>query len=218
MEKWSDEMLEGAIKLLKEGKTYQEIAFLFNKSYNSVRSKLFRVDLKITDYTEYEKHKIKHCLECGKEIDGYKKFCNSSCAASFNNKYRNKKEKKHCINCGKEISRNKYCSNLCQGDYEKKEYIKKWKNNEMDGMSGKLSTSSYIKNYMLEKYDNKCMKCGWNKMNPFTKKIPLQLEHIDGNYANNKEENLIILCPSCHSLTPTYGARNKGNGRPRYKI
>ena len=42
------------------------------------------------------------------------------------------------------------------------------------------------------------------------------MEHIDENYAN-KEENLILLCPSCHSLTPTYGARNKGKGRPRYK-
>lgn len=25
--------------------------------------------------------------------------------------------------------------------------------------------------------------------------------------------NLILLCPNCHSLTPTYKALNKGNGR-----
>ena len=30
------------------------------------------------------------------------------------------------------------------------------------------------------------------------------------DYTNNKEENLIILCPNCHSLTKTYRGANKG--------
>lgn len=30
---------------------------------------------------------------------------------------------------------------------------------------------------------------------------PLEIEHIDGNALNNKEDNLILLCPNCHSLT-----------------
>ena len=30
---------------------------------------------------------------------------------------------------------------------------------------------------------------------------------------NNKEENLTLLCPNCHSLTPTAKGANKGNGR-----
>ena len=38
-------------------------------------------------------------------------------------------------------------------------------------------------------------------------------EHIDGNYMNNKEENLILLCPSCHSLTQTYKGANRNHGR-----
>ena len=50
-------------------------------------------------------------------------------------------------------------------------------------------------------------------MNLFTKKIPLEVEHIDGNSQNNKEENLTLLCPSCHSLTKTYKGANKGKGR-----
>ena len=29
----------------------------------------------------------------------------------------------------------------------------------------------------------------------------------------NKEENLTLLCPNCHSLTPTYRGANKGNGK-----
>ena len=31
-------------------------------------------------------------------------------------------------------------------------------------------------------------------------------------------ENLKILCPNCHSLTPTFGALNKGNGRELRRI
>jgi len=66
------------------------------------------------------------------------------------------------------------------------------------------------------------MECGWDKRNPLSNKIPIELEHIDGNSENNMLENLKLLCPNCHSLTPTYKALNTGNGRAfrreRYKI
>jgi hypothetical protein len=35
---------------------------------------------------------------------------------------------------------------------------------------------------------------------------------------NNKEENLILLCPNCHSLTSTFGSLNIGNGRKYRRI
>lgn len=54
---------------------------------------------------------------------------------------------------------------------------------------------------------------GWGEKNPFTGNIPLEIEHLDGDYTNNKEENLAVLCPNCHSLTSTYKGTNKGNGR-----
>lgn len=56
-------------------------------------------------------------------------------------------------------------------------------------------------------------KSGWGEVNPYTQTIPLEVEHIDGNYQNNTEDNLTILCPNCHSLTPTYKGANKGHGR-----
>ena len=43
------------------------------------------------------------------------------------------------------------------------------------------------------------------------------MEHIDGNSENNNIENLELLCPNCHSLTPTFGALNKGKGRKNRK-
>lgn len=120
----------------------------------------------------------------------------------------------NCINCGKEINKHSiYCSNKCQKEYQYKTYINKWKNRENDGMRGEYQISSYIKTYLFNKYNNKCARCGWGEINKYTNKIPLEIEHIDGNYRNNIEENLILLCPNCHSLTSTYKGANLNKGR-----
>lgn len=66
---------------------------------------------------------------------------------------------------------------------------------------------------MFEKYNNQCARCGWGEINPFTGTLPLEVEHIDGDATNNKEKNLTLLCPNCHSLTKTYRGANKGNGK-----
>ena len=39
-------------------------------------------------------------------------------------------------------------------------------------------------------------------------KLSLELDHIDGNHFNNNLSNLRILCPNCHSQTPTFRGRN----------
>lgn len=39
--------------------------------------------------------------------------------------------------------------------------------------------------------------------------IPLELDHINGKREDNRIENLRILCPNCHALTPTYRGKNK---------
>ena len=123
-----------------------------------------------------------------------------------------------CLNCSKIINkRNKFCSIKCQKEYQYKNYIEKWKNNKVNGMRGEYQISSYIKTYIFEKYNNKCAICGWSKINPYTHNIPLEIEHRDGNYKNNKEENLILLCPNCHSLTSTYKEANINNGRKTRK-
>lgn len=151
-----------------------------------------------------------------------KKYCCSSCSASISNKQRTKNTTvKICLNCGKEINARydkKYCNNSCQAEYQYKTYIQEWKQGLQDGMSGEYQTSKYIKKYLREKYDNKCCKCGWNKINPYSGIVPLELHHIDGNYRNNSESNLELLCPNCHALSPNYGSLNRGNGREgRYK-
>ena len=124
----------------------------------------------------------------------------------------------YCFNCSKLISdKKKYCSNLCQKNFEYKQYILKWKLGLESGMKGTYQISNHIRRYLLDKYDSKCAECGWSKINPYTNYLPLEIDHIDGNYLNNNEENLILLCPCCHSLTPTYKGANIGNGRKHRK-
>lgn len=123
-----------------------------------------------------------------------------------------------CRNCNKEIkNKNKYCSVKCQKEYEYMNFIKKWKEGETSGMRGEYQLSMHIKTYLLEKYNNQCARCGWGETNQYTGKIPLEIEHIDGNYKNNKEENLIVLFPNCHSLTSTYKGANYNHGRKTRK-
>ena len=115
-----------------------------------------------------------------------------------------------CLNCGSEIdNRKKFCNAQCQADYNYKLFIERWKNGEEDGTRGENSISNYLKRFMFEKYNCCCQKCGWNQINEFTGNIPLEIHHIDGDCTNNKEENLELLCPNCHSLTENYKSRNQ---------
>ena len=127
-------------------------------------------------------------------------------------------EKSTCINClkkfsyRKQCSTGKYCSNKCQQTYQSKKLLKEWLDGHWDGTKKGMCLSSIIRNYLLEEVDHKCSKCGWCQINPTTGKSPLEIDHIDGNSENNRPENLRVLCPNCHSLTPTYKALNKGKG------
>lgn len=71
--------------------------------------------------------------------------------------------------------------------------------------------SRWIRFFLIKTYGNKCSRCKLEKWNDLP--IPLELEHIDGNYTNNNLGNVCLLCPNCHAQTSTYKAKNKGKGR-----
>lgn len=127
-----------------------------------------------------------------------------------------------CLSCNIEKQShsnniNKFCCVSCRKQYEYEQYIIRWKNGAESGSRG-TGVSRYVRKYLFNKYNNSCCKCGWNQINKSTMLCPLDVEHIDGNHKNNKEENLELLCPNCHSLTPTYKALNKGMGRHSRKM
>jgi Zn finger protein HypA/HybF involved in hydrogenase expression len=113
----------------------------------------------------------------------------------------------------------KYCNKICQKKFEHLSYIERWKRGLETGNSSRntstLATcvSAHVRKYLFEKYGSACSQCGWNRVHPSTGKIPLTVEHKDGNFLNSSEDNLDLLCPNCHSLTLTYGSLNKGRGR-----
>jgi len=217
--KWSEEEENDLISLLENGFTYLDISIKLNRTKKSVKEKANKCGLNFKSFLKKEANK---CLECNKDIEKNKKFCSSSCSAKHNNKKRIHKES-NCIVCGNKTKKfgYKFCSNKCQIEHQYAVYIQKWKNDEVDGVSGEYGTSRYIKKYLFEKFNGKCTRCGWGEKNQYTGNIPLEIEHKDGNSKNNKEENLTLLCPNCHSLTETYKGANRGNGRynrrERYK-
>ena len=126
----------------------------------------------------------------------------------------------YCLFCGSVLppTAKKYCGSDCKTEYEYDQYIKRWKAGLETGMKGKGGISVRIRKYLFRKYSNKCCKCHWGEINPYTNKIPLEVHHIDGDYKNNIENNLELLCPNCHSLTESFKGSNVGNGRQdRYK-
>lgn len=53
-----------------------------------------------------------------------------------------------------------------------------------------------------------CELCGWAEKS-LDGRIPVELDHINGDNRDNRIENLRILCPNCHSLQLTHRGKNK---------
>jgi hypothetical protein len=126
---------------------------------------------------------------------------------------------KSCFTCRKAINRNAntYCSHKCQVKNERNIFIVKWLNEEVSGNNNTAtnSLSSYVRTYMLEINNCACSVCGWNKRHPVDNKPLVEIDHINGDSSNSFYSNLRVLCPNCHSETPTFRARNKKSSRVR---
>lgn len=175
---------------------------------------------RINDYN----NNPKKCFNCSGNISYEKRinnFCSHSCSAIFNNR-KKEKNKVICQKCSLVFtpsrSNRKYCSLSCQAKEKNDTVIEHWKLGQNKGYSGKtMLVPPWLRRFLFEKFDSKCCKCGWCKINPTTNKIPLEVNHIDGDASNTIEENLELVCPNCHSLTPNFRALNKKSQRNRKK-
>jgi len=78
-----------------------------------------------------------------------------------------------------------------------------------------LVKNSTFQSYKLKKRlfaaglkQQNCEICGWAKKTN-DGRLPLELDHINGDSRDDRLENLRILCPNCHSLQPTHRGRNR---------
>lgn len=53
-----------------------------------------------------------------------------------------------------------------------------------------------------------CELCQWAQKS-VDGRIPLELDHINGDHTDNRLLNLRVLCPNCHSLQPTHRGLNR---------
>jgi hypothetical protein len=163
------------------------------------------------------KDKTKQCVECQKQFQ-YKepgqKFCSRSCSAKYNNVQKGLNSRQVCTFCKKKYAaRHKnstYCSRACMGASRTRETIQAWIDDPTTG-TFEQGLKRAIRSYLIEQANYQCSQCQWGEINPTTGKAPLEVDHIDGDCYNNRAENLRVLCPNCHSLTPTYKALNKSS-------
>lgn len=126
--------------------------------------------------------------------------------------------KAQCLNCQKVFNfnpankRGKYCCCRCNSEHKSKIVVENWLKGSFTGGKG-FQLSQAVRNYLLNEANHKCTLCGWSKENTYTGKVPLHIDHINGDPFDHSPENLRVICPNCHSLTATFGSKNKGKGR-----
>jgi hypothetical protein len=155
------------------------------------------------------------CLHCNTNTTN-PKFCSRSCAACFNNTaYPKRTLEKTCKNCLKKINASRtYCDD-CKRNFQKvkrSNYIELWLKGEVSG-GNSFHVSQYVKNHLKDSCEHKCPKCGWSEVNPYTGKVPLEINHINNDPFDHSPTNLEVLCPNCHSLKTLAATSTKGKGR-----
>lgn len=205
--RWTQEEDNIAIEMIKKYYSYNEIANVLNRTSKSIMCRMQKLGYTRDKFST----STKNCSNCNKlfdfRISTNRKFCSQSCSMIFINKQKQilifNENKRFCLNCNTSLYdkplEQKYCNNFCHHNFVQKIKIKENK-----------ASATTAKSWLL-KQDYSCSVCKnttWNEQ-----KIPLELDHIDGNSTNNNLENLRLICPNCHALTSTYKAKNIGKGR-----
>lgn len=75
----------------------------------------------------------------------------------------------------------------------------------LDGKYPQYQSNSLRKRLIKEGiFKDECSKCGFDQKREGFDFSVCELNHINGNPRDHRLENLEILCPNCHALTPNY--------------
>lgn len=108
------------------------------------------------------------------------------------------------------------CSQKCAQLIKSDRKLEKWLSGDWDSAQAvDGSILDWARRYILEQTQYRCTKCCWSEIAP-NGNIPLDIDHIDGNWKNSHPDNLRVLCPNCHSLTENWKVYNKSNEQSRY--
>ena len=110
-----------------------------------------------------------------------------------------------CLNCGKvnpikgHSYTNKYCNNSCQQEHQRRnkafEKVQEWK--ESTQPQAWVKVPEWAKQYLIKERGHKCEVCFNEQHNG--QDIPLDVVYADGDSYNNKEDNLMLICPNCRA-------------------
>ena len=124
-----------------------------------------------------------------------------------------------CDNCDTILSKRHqkvFCSNSCQQDKQYKLYIERWQNGFEKGHIGKtIQLSGHVRRWLHENRGTACEVCGWDIKHPVDGRTLTEIDHTDGDATNCTPENLKVLCPNHHAMSPFHRNRNKNSKRQR---
>src|SRR6478672_6984817 len=91
--------------------------------------------------------------------------------------------------CNREVRRSrssgsKFYSVQCVRDLEYRRYIERWLQGLETGNRGHVQVSNHVRRYLIEKYGEKCQRCGWAERNARTGRIPITISHINGDWTD----------------------------------
>jgi len=179
--------------------------------------------------------RILTCTNCGKEFERYwyehkgqeNVFCSKSCAGTFNGKKRHGRYNGRTQEQYEETRRLRKEEQLGYKTIAEKvkvpwTTIRNWcKGIKVDPViayrnrvrfnelipTSQLRSKGARRSRLIVERGNKCEECGIEEWRG--KEIVVEVHHVDGNSKNSSPENVILLCPNCHSITPNYRNRKR---------
>jgi len=85
--------------------------------------------------------------------------------------------------------------------------MNQWKTTDWDSIPFENLSRVKKRERLFREANFTCPNCGFDKRRPCGRHV-LEIDHIDGNHRNESRNNLRVLCPNCHALTPNF--RNWG--------